>query len=35
MAYPDGGRGHDPLLDQGAYDTQQETMGMLGLPPSR
>ena len=33
---PDGDGGHDPLTtDQGAYDTQHETMGMLGLPAEK
>ena len=36
VAYPDGDGGIMVLsTDQGAYDTQHETMGMLGLPPEK
>ena len=33
VAYPEGEGVHILTADQGVYDTQQETMRMLGLPP--
>ena len=35
VAYPDGDGVMVLSTDQGAYDTQHETMGMLGLPPEK
>ena len=35
VAYPDGDGVMILSTDQGAYDTQHETMGMLGLPPEK
>ena len=35
VAYPDGDGVMILSADQGTYDTQQETMGMLGLPPEK
>ena len=35
MAYPDGDGVMILSTDQGAYDTQHETMGMLGLPAEK
>ena len=35
VAYPDGDGVMILSADQGTYDTQHETMGMLGLPPEK
>ncbi len=35
VAYPDGDGVMILSTDQGTYDTQHETMGMLGLPPEK
>ena len=35
VAYPDGDGVMVLSTDQGTYDTQHETMGMLGLPPEK